>query len=142
MSEIVVGYDGSDGAERALRWAADEAGRRQEPLRVLCTWELPVAPGPFGLSMEHQLRDAAQHTVGSALARTREHHPGLEVHTTILPGPAAAALVDASERADLIVVGQRGHGAFAGLLLGSVSLHCTTHAACPVVVVPDPTSDR
>ena len=64
--------------------------------------------------------------------------PDLEVVEAVFQGPAGSVLLDAAADADLLVVGSRGHGGFAGLLLGSVSLQCVTHAACPVVVVPHP----
>ena len=62
-------------------------------------------------------------------------HPTVDVHTHAVEGPPAKALIKKAEGADVLVVGNRGHGGFAGLLLGSVGLHCTTHAPCPVVVV-------
>jgi nucleotide-binding universal stress UspA family protein len=65
-------------------------------------------------------------------------HPGISVQATIVEGRPAMVLVEASERADLLVVGSRGHGEFAGMLLGSVSEHCVTNAHCPVLVLRAP----
>jgi nucleotide-binding universal stress UspA family protein len=136
MNEIVVGYDGSPGSELALQWAANEAERRGTPLRLLSTWELPLSPGPFYFQVEKDLRNAARQLQEKARARVSHSHQRLDIRTTVTIGPAAPALLDASHQAALLVVGSRGHGTAVGLLLGSVSLHCATHASCPVVVVP------
>ena len=63
-----------------------------------------------------------------------ESHPGLEVHATLAEGHPSPALVKASQGAALLVVGSRGHGEFAGMLIGSVSEHCVSNAKCPVLV--------
>jgi nucleotide-binding universal stress UspA family protein len=76
---------------------------------------------------------AARHTQSVVLGRVA--HDGVEVTTDVVQGSGAAVLVEASERADLVVVGSRGHGGFTGLLLGSVSTQVVHHAACSVMVV-------
>ena len=75
---------------------------------------------------QNLLRQTVQHTVDDR---------ALDVATEAVEGPAAQALIDASQHADLVVVGTRGHGGFAGMLLGSVSQHLAAHAACTVAVV-------
>jgi nucleotide-binding universal stress UspA family protein len=70
-----------------------------------------------------------------AQAQSEDDHPVL-VSTRVMEGPAAQVLLDAGRGAELMVLGSRGHGAFAGMLLGSVSQHCVQHATCPTVVIP------
>jgi nucleotide-binding universal stress UspA family protein len=69
------------------------------------------------------------------LEPVRQKHPGVAIESRVTEGHPAAVLVDASRGADLVVVGSRGHGEFAGMLLGSVSEHCVSNAHCPVVVL-------
>ncbi|HUZ21313.1 MAG TPA: universal stress protein [Acidimicrobiales bacterium] len=137
---IVVGVDGSEQSKEALRWAARQARLCDTALEVVTCWELPISYGwPYPLPADLDLAgDAA-----AALAATVEEvlgseHPGLELHQRTLSGPPGQALVDAAEGADLLVVGSRGHGALAGVLLGSVSQHCVCYSPCPVVVVNRP----
>jgi len=79
-------------------------------------------------------RDARQ-VVEGIVQTVRHEHPDLTVHTEVIEGHPAPTLIDASQGAELLVVGSRGHGAFVGMLLGSVSEHCVSHAQCPVGVV-------
>jgi nucleotide-binding universal stress UspA family protein len=131
---IVVGVDGSEGSKEALRWAARQGELTGASLEVVMTWELPVTP--YGVWTDYdasgEARQELEATVHEALGNVNQSGIGLEV----TEGRPASALLKAAENADLLVVGCRGHGAFAGLLLGSVSQYCATHASCPVVVVP------
>jgi nucleotide-binding universal stress UspA family protein len=140
MGEIVVGIDGSQGSQLALRWALDQAARRGDMVRAVHAF----GPGRlhWGESPppEVEVRRAAQRiadeAVRSALAATPVD---VRVETEIVAanaGGAARVLVAYSRRADLLVVGSRGLGGFAGLMVGSVSEQCVTHALCPVVVIP------
>jgi nucleotide-binding universal stress UspA family protein len=138
-SKIVVGVDGSDGSIAALRWAANEARMRGASLEVVTAWHYPLLTTipAFGVlppsdEMTHEARKGLRELLQSeSLTTTSE----LEVTDTITEGSAAGVLVDAASEAEMLVVGSRGHGTFAGIL-GSVSHACVTHAACPVVVVP------
>ena len=136
---IVVGLDGSDESTRALDWAAEEADLRGGRVRVVTAWHVPVLVYSAGYtpmvapSVEESSEHAANTIVEGAAAELTDR--GLEVDTVVEYGNAAQALIDASAEADLLVVGSRGHGGFAGLLLGSVSTQCAQHATCPVVVV-------
>jgi nucleotide-binding universal stress UspA family protein len=139
---IVVGVDGSDGSLAALEWALGEARLRNCALEVDCTWHYPyaaigafAAPSPAPVSPD-DLELAADGVISEMLEKVGFEGAGLEIRRAVTSGSAAKALVDASSRADLLVVGSRGHGGFAGLLLGSVSQQCVTHSHCPVVVVP------
>jgi nucleotide-binding universal stress UspA family protein len=136
---VLVGVDGSEGATQALRWAAAEAGRRQAPLHVVHAWVWPlyrVNLGPAqGAPPGAGLQAQAERTLEEAAERAQKVWPGLEVSTELLTGDAAARLVAASHDAQLLVVGHRGLGGFADLMLGSVGVAAAVHAACPVAVV-------
>lgn len=127
---IVVGVDGSEGAGRALAWAVAEARCRDALLEIVTGWsyEPPDTLGEFS--------GRAQGTIDQALAHARELDPQVEAKGTVVHVGAAEALVGESQGADLLVVGSRGRGGFAGLVLGSVSQQCALHASCPVVIVP------
>jgi nucleotide-binding universal stress UspA family protein len=137
---VVVGVDGSEGSRRALEWAVDEARRRGTTLRVVHAWSFPYAPASAGYVPlpEASLYDAAKK--GAARVLDEElaavDASGVEVEHVLVEGAAAETLVDASADAELLVVGSRGHGGFAGVLLGSVGTHAAHHAHVPVVIVP------
>ena len=139
---IVVGVDGSGTSESALRWAAREAVLTDAVLDVVHAW-LPTYPLTAQDLYEDQalLEDAAHRELLDAVARVGAEVPGLTgIRERLEFEHPATALLAAAEDADLLVVGTRGRGGFAGLLLGSVSQRCLTHAPCPVAVVP-PTRD-
>jgi len=132
---IVVGVDGSEQSRQALRWAARQAELTGGRLEVLTTWELPttfgwVPPYPPDFNPAQDAQRAAEEEVAGVL----REHPDVEVHVTVVEGHPVPPLVQASHGADLLVLGSRGHGEFAGMLLGSVSQHCVAAAACPVLV--------
>jgi nucleotide-binding universal stress UspA family protein len=140
MGRIVVGVDGSPEAARALQWALDEARLHNVPLEVVHAWQFPAAVDLVGAAADTLVRDLRRVAVDlldrvvDAVAGT---DPGVEVERRVVEGGAAASLVNAASLADLLVVGSRGRGGFAGLLLGSVAQQCLHHAPCPVVVVRD-----
>lgn len=147
MGRIVVGVDGSKESRRALRWALDEAQLRNATLEVVYAWTFaPVAaaggfvPYVTGDVVE-AIRLEAEKLVRDMLAEVKEQAEGIQIEQRVAAGQAAKILVEAATGADLLVVGSRGHGGFAGLLLGSVSQQCAHHALCPVVIVP-PEHDR
>lgn len=146
---MVVGVDGSAGAREALRWAAAEARLRESRLRVVHAWMFGFTGGPgggygypsgtrgglftgAGIS-EH--RKAAEELLDSMITELGTNADGIEVEPEVVEGGAAEVLIGAVSAGDLLVVGSRGHGGFAGLLLGSISHQCVHHAPCPVVVV-------
>jgi len=136
---VLVGTDGSVIADAAIRWAAAEAGRRGAVLHVIHAWVWPLmkvglGPGP-GAPAEAGLQAQADRILTEAAEAAHDACPGLTVTASLLVGDAAARLVAASREAQLLVVGNRGLGGFAGLLLGSVSASVVAHAACPVIVV-------
>lgn len=142
---IVVGVDGSDGAQRALAWAVEEARLRSAVLRAVHTVRPVVLPsyvvgragGYVGPSRE-QMEEVGEAVLDEALkAVDIDGGPALERRVVLGQSPAES-LVEASRDAELLVVGSRGLGGFRSLVVGSVSLQCVTHATCPVTVVPSP----
>jgi nucleotide-binding universal stress UspA family protein len=138
-SIIVVGVDGSEASIEALRWATRQAEQTEAALRVVTAWTFPDEPTPFGVVPElppqpGQLEEV-ESKLNEVIARTIPSAQRPEVNLEVTPGHAAAVLIEASRDADLLVVGNRGRGAAAELLLGSVSERCVRHASCPVVVV-------
>ena len=138
LDRIVVGIDGSEAADQALRWAGEEAVLWTADLEVIHAWlpGYPVNPHDLFIDYEPWERAASQHLAAS-VSGLRHAVPLLgEVHETTTIEHPAAALLEAAKSAALLVVGSRGRGGFASLLLGSVSQRCVTHAPCPVAVVP------
>jgi nucleotide-binding universal stress UspA family protein len=133
---IVVGIDGSPSSVAALRWAARQAELTGSSIEAITTWEWPTSYGaPLPIPSDYDPREDARAMLESVLEKVLGEQPGTARKGTIVEGRAALALVEASEGADLLVVGSRGHGEFAGMLLGSVSEHCVTNAHCPVLVL-------
>jgi nucleotide-binding universal stress UspA family protein len=131
---VVAGIDGSECSTAALEWAASYAEATGTTVRAVAVWG---DPGSIGFDVgggawdrEGACRKAAEKQV--ALVATR--HTGVEIDLDVIHGRAAPALVETSENAALLVVGTRGHGAFADLVLGSTSSYCVHAAHCPVVV--------
>ena len=144
MAGIIVGVDGSHDAHRALEWAMKEAATRHVPLTVVTVHEVAVSGWtgqPIILPMDQpevdKARQAAEEAVAKAAAQLGESQPAA-VTVRAVNGLATQELIEASSDADLLVVGSRGGGGFARLMLGSVSDKVARHAHCPVVVVPGP----
>ncbi|MGH3193159.1 MAG: universal stress protein [Streptosporangiaceae bacterium] len=142
MPGIVVGVDSSVHSERALSWAMKEAAVRHADLTVLTVH--PAVPSLAtgnpenygeGLAPMERDRTAAEELVTKVASELGEQRPA-SVTVRVVNDSPAKALIDASQDADMLVVGSRGTGGFARLLMGSVSSQVTHHAACPVVVVP------
>ena len=141
MNRIVVGIDGSPPSGQALRWAAAEAKLRGAALRVVHTWAFPyIVAGPgldptLDARMIEDVRRKAEELVEHELSVLGDEAAGVDIERVVVDGAPAPTLIEAAEGSDLLVVGSRGHGGFAGLLLGSVSQQCAHHAPCPVVIV-------
>lgn len=139
-SRVVVGYDGSDASRDAVQWAAGEALAREGEMIILAAMTVPMSASPmsFGVLSPNAIDDmiarVGNHVEDEAEA-LMSAHPGLIARGKAVMGGAAGALVDASEDADLVVVGSRGMGGFKGLLVGSVGVQVAEHARCPAVVV-------
>jgi nucleotide-binding universal stress UspA family protein len=137
---VVVGDDGSTAAREALRWAAEEAELRGQVLHVVRAWMLTHATRPkswtpgYVPSLE-EFETACREDVVASTEQALGSRPHLKLQVHVVHGAATRVLIDASQRADLLVVGHRGAGGFRGLLLGSTAHQCVHHAACPVVVI-------
>jgi nucleotide-binding universal stress UspA family protein len=140
---VVVGVDGSEGSKAALRWAARQAELTGAPLRAVFAWQFPNDYGLGAISgvetvlpttgnVNSAARKALEQVVADVLGPDRS----AAVTVAVVDEPAAAVLLAAAKGAALLVVGSSGHGELVGMVLGSVSAHCVTHATCPVVVVP------
>jgi nucleotide-binding universal stress UspA family protein len=135
----VVGVDGSAESEESVGWAIDHASRHGLVLEVLHAYAIPVYPGvvPYVPPMEitKATADFEDRVVHEVLAGWRERYPDVIVVTTIMHGRPAPALIEASARASLTVVGSHGRGAFRGMLLGSTSQSLLHHATGSVAVL-------
>jgi nucleotide-binding universal stress UspA family protein len=134
FDRIVVGVDGSDCSIEALRWAADEGRLRGAQVEALHVWHIPYLGMP-GLSPPYpddEFEVYAAAVLDHAITASGESDETVERRAA--KGHAANELIDASRRADLVVVGSHGHGGVAGTLLGSVSQRVAMHAECPVVI--------
>ena len=134
---VVVGVDGSEESLRAVEWAAVEAGRRRSPLRIVSAPAIPprMHAHAFPVTVASTLREISGRALGAAVTRAEEIAPGLLVDTDLLSGAPALALAECGSGASMLVVGARGAGGFAAMILGSVSRYAATHTPCPVVVV-------
>ncbi len=140
MSGIFVGVDGSTHSQTALDWAMREAGIRHAPLTVITVHE--VAASGWGGSLEfpadevmrEEERKAVQDAVDQTAAQLGDAAPS-DITVQALIGQPAPLLIEASKAADLLIVGSRGSGGFARLLLGSVTTQVAEHARCPVTII-------
>jgi nucleotide-binding universal stress UspA family protein len=145
MAGVIVGVDGSEHSRRALVWAMREAVKHQLPLTIMSIHPPPARPATsiyWGVHSypEHSFdpelaRAAVQQFVEKAAGEIGE---APEITVSVGTGDVAEELVNASHDADMLVVGSRGGGGFARLLMGSVSSQVAHHASCPVVVIPGP----
>ena len=135
--EILVGTDGTAASQAAVQWAAGEAERRHRLLRIMHVfdWEWRSARYESGTEYIDVSRQLADAVVAGASAQARAVAPAVQLELDTLIGNPAPCLLEAAAEAELVVLGSRGRGGFASLLLGSVSQRVATHATCPVVVV-------
>jgi nucleotide-binding universal stress UspA family protein len=136
---ILVGVDGSRGSRKALTWAAAEAAEHGAELVVVNVWErtLPPAAGTPSVP-EHDGAESSKQAADELVKIITEElgeNPPVVAQPLVKRGRPAEVLIEQSAGANLLVVGTRGHGGFAGLLLGSVSQHVAAYAQCPVAVV-------
>ena len=141
---LVAATDGSEESLRAVEWAAREAILHGAPLRIVSAAPLPLMIGlqvrPDRNVVADLIRKERDRSLAAAAARAAEMAPGLLIDTDSLADQPAQAVTASGAGALMLVVGSRGIGAFAAMVLGSVSRYATAHASCPVVVVRDETA--
>ena len=140
---VIVGVDGSEESLLAVEWAALEARRHSSPLRIVSAPDVVprmhayhASPGEIAAA----LRGISARALDAAITRSEEVAPGLAVDTGLLTGPPAVAVAESGSGASMLVVGARGAGGFAAMMLGSVSRYVAAWAPCPVAVVREETT--
>ncbi|NNC12146.1 universal stress protein [Planctomonas sp. JC2975] len=132
---IVVGVDGSEQSIAALRQADRLSRLLGTRIEAVSTWTYPVAMSPYALSMEPSFEEIAVQALDEALTEAYGSDRPALLSTVVQYGHPAQVLIERSTGAEMLVLGSRGRGGFAGLLLGSVSSECAAHANCPVLIV-------
>jgi nucleotide-binding universal stress UspA family protein len=135
---IVAGVDGSASSVEALRWAVRQAEQAGSTVEAVIAWQYPAAAIGFGwgaIADETDYSELAAKTVAEAISQAVDPNSHVRVRPVVMHGHPAQVLTDYAADGDLLVLGSRGHGGFAGAVLGSVSQHCTHYATCPVVVI-------
>jgi nucleotide-binding universal stress UspA family protein len=135
---IVVGVDGSASSKAALAWAVGQARYTGAAVEAVTAWEFGLTYGfPPTAAFDIDYAGIAADVVADAIAGVSSPGEPVKIRSVVAHGHPAQVLLDASEGAELLVVGSRGRGGFTGALLGSTSQHCVQHATCPVVVIRD-----
>ena len=139
ITRIVAGVDGSPPSVEALRWAVHYAELTGGIVEAVIAWQYPIAAGGLGWAPTSPLDDTdyselAAKTLNEAVAEVSPP-PGVYIRHVVREGNAGQVLLEAAQDADLLVVGNRGHGGLTDALVGSVSVRCLHHARCPVLVV-------
>jgi nucleotide-binding universal stress UspA family protein len=133
---IVVGVDGSGPSRATLRWAMEQARLTRASVDAVMAWQYSNLFTPAA-GRDADIEGGSREALGKVIDQEGGAGPGVPVNPVVAEGHAAEVLLGAARDADLLVVGSRGHGGFAGALLGSVGQHCVQHATCPVVVIRD-----
>lgn len=143
---VIVGIDDSKYAEHAATWAAGFAADLGAALHLVHVIKLDGVGSLFTSLSYAEYQRAVAHDAQALVDRLQAHltadHPKLRVTSGLSSGDPAQVLIAQTRPTDVLVVGTRGHGGFAGLLLGSVGLRLATHSTCPVVLVPDESRDQ
>ena len=140
---VIVGVDGSEQSLLAVEWAAQEARRHSSPLRIVSAPDVMPRMHAYHASpaeIAAALRGVAARALAAAITRCEEVAPGLPVDTCLLSGSPAVAVAETGSDASMLVVGARGAGGFAAMMLGSVSRYVAAWAPCPVAVVREESS--
>ena len=138
---IVVGVDGSAASAEALRWAVQQARLTGAQVQAVTAWQLPTSYAWGPIVDDVDWADGARQAQDAMIKDTLDDDDAAGVQRTVLEGHPAYVLLEAAKGADLLVMGSRGHGGFAGMVLGSVSQHVIAHAPVPVLVTRVHTAD-
>lgn len=137
--KVIVGVDGSESSLDALHRAAQIASATSAPLEAITTWQYPMAfDSYFPMMDDWSPGKNAESVLAAATERAFHGSPPQRFTSRVIEGPAAQVLIEQSLEASMLVLGTRGHGGFAGLLLGSVSSACAERAQCPVLIMHRP----
>jgi nucleotide-binding universal stress UspA family protein len=133
---IVVGVDGSEHGNAAFRWALREATAHDGEIVAVLAWQMPFIgiPGAFD---RDEIERSCKRFLEEVIADIVPDAP-VPITKLVAEGDVSASLIAAAKGAEMLVLGSRGRGGFAGLKLGSVSQECVQHAACPVVIIKQP----
>jgi nucleotide-binding universal stress UspA family protein len=131
---IVVGVDGFEPSGAALRWAIHQAKLTGAVVEAVTAWHIPVGTGWVAPADMPDYQDDARTVLTEAITEMRAIDPEVEIRSYVVEGRAGPVLVDAAEGAELLVLGNRGHGGLTEALLGSVGQFCVHNAPCPVVI--------
>jgi nucleotide-binding universal stress UspA family protein len=132
--KVVVGIDGSPASLAALEWALRYASMSRSSVDVVAAWDWHINVSLAPIAPDFAPEISAEQVLDCVILQKRAEHPELQIDGRVVQGNAASVLEDASKGAALLVIATRGHRELAGLLIGSVSEHCVTHAQCPVLV--------
>ena len=135
VPRIVVGVDGFESSKAALRWAIHQAKLTGAVVDAVTTWHIPPGSGLVPAVDMPDYQDDARIILTEAITEMCMIDTDVVVRPRVVEGQAGPVLVEAAEGADLLVVGNRGHGGLAEALLGSVGQYCVRHAPCPVVIM-------
>ncbi|MFD5144525.1 universal stress protein [Streptomyces sp. NPDC058401] len=137
MGRIVVGVDGSAPSLKALVWAQRQAELSGADLEAVTSWDFQAwaATVPGAVAPDFNAEELAHQIQDEAIGKVLDAEAARKATRTIVLGSPGRVLLERAEGAELLVVGDRGHTGLVATLLGSVSLHVTQHAPCPVTVV-------
>lgn len=132
---VIVGVDGSAESGRALRWAADYVTQLGGVVHAITVWHQPVQFGYRLATSDAELEQRAKRSLEEIVKPVHEEYPKLDLKSRLLRGHVVDEMVGLSNQADLMVLGNKGHGAFTGMMVGSVALKLVHHSRCPVTVI-------
>jgi nucleotide-binding universal stress UspA family protein len=135
VPRIVVGVDGFESSTAALRWAIHQAKLTGAVVDAVTTWHIPPGSGLVSAADMPDYQDDARMVLTEAITEMCTIDTDVVVRPRVVEGQAGPVLAEVAEGADLLVVGNRGHGGLAEALLGSVGQYCVRHAPCPVVIM-------
>ena len=134
-SRIVVGTDGSEHADHAVRWAADEADRRRAELVIVHAWKRGYHLTIEGVDRADDLTPVDAELILDRAVEAARAVSGASIEGRLVEGNVTDTLLELSASADLLVVGSRGRGGFRAMLFGSTATAAATHSHCPAVIV-------